>query len=132
MQDQVLIWQNICNEAEDTNFGETLLEDYCLLFIYLLIYALLLVGMGPSWLSIEHDHPGITAHPETAATFNVCETLNLDEIFTQQQPLACLSITLSLTCHVLGVGSQHVPFFKSLVGLGRDPTHNLPHIKRTL
>ena len=35
-----------------------------------------IVGIGPSWPSIEHGHSGITAHLETA-TFNVCETLNL-------------------------------------------------------
>ena len=39
-------------------------------------YALPVVGMGPSWPSIEHSHSGITAHLETV-TFNVCETLNL-------------------------------------------------------
>ena len=39
-------------------------------------YALPVVGMGPSWPSIDHGHSGITAHLDTA-TFNVCETLNL-------------------------------------------------------
>ena len=34
------------------------------------------VGMGPSWPSIEHGHSGITAHLETTI-FNVCKTLNL-------------------------------------------------------
>ena len=39
-------------------------------------YTLPVVGIGPSWLSIEHGHSRITTHLETA-TFNVCETLNL-------------------------------------------------------
>ena len=38
-------------------------------------YALPVVGMGPSWPSIEHGHSGITAHLEIVI-FNVCETLN--------------------------------------------------------
>ena len=39
-------------------------------------YSLPVVGMGPSWPSIEHGHSEITAHLETT-TFDVCETLNL-------------------------------------------------------
>ena len=44
-------------------------------FLFNEAHALPIVGMGPSWPSIEHGHSGITAHLETA-TFNVCETFN--------------------------------------------------------
>ena len=49
-----------------TNFNKCIKEAF----------FLPVVGMGPSWPSIEQDHSGITAHLKTV-TFNVCETLNL-------------------------------------------------------
>ena len=52
--------------------------------------ALPVVGMGPSWLSIEHGHSGITAHLEIA-TFNVCETLNLVKVRLKKFKIAARS-----------------------------------------
>ena len=80
----VFFWNNYIHTTRFwIFFGQTLFKSEVLCPLY--------VGMGPSWLSIEHGHSGITSHLETAM-YNVYETLNLRWIFI----ISIISILLTM------------------------------------